>query len=100
MMTTTCLIGVVVWMLVMVPRSAVRGEAVAAAVVSTVATSPSAATALTCLISFRFIGLPSPSVGELSRCCESAEGYLRARAQHGGRTRPPKEQKVTTPEVL
>jgi hypothetical protein len=85
MMTTTCLIGVVVngeaitlavvtWLLVV----AACGDAVAAAAVSALATSPTAAAALTCLISFSFIGLPSPSVRELSGCRETAEGYLKA----------------------
>jgi hypothetical protein len=55
------------------------GDAVAAAAVKAVAAIPSVATTPICLISFSFIGLPSPSVGELSGYSETAEGYLRAR---------------------
>src|SRR5260370_3067041 len=84
MITTTCLIGVLVGALTSAiparPAVAddVADDAVAAAAVSTLATSPAAATRLIRLISFRFMGLPSPSVRELSGCREVAVNYLRA----------------------
>jgi hypothetical protein len=53
------------------------GDAPAAAAVSALATRPTAAAALTRLISFSFIGLPSPSVRELSECRESPEEHLK-----------------------
>src|SRR6516225_7877789 len=85
MMTTTCLIGEVVngeastvAVVTCLPVEAAWGDAPAAAAVSALATSPAAATALTRLISFSFIGLPSPSVRELSECRESPEDDLKS----------------------
>src|SRR5271165_4725600 len=82
MITTTCLIGVVVGTLsAIAPRTAEAGEAgaaAAAAAVSALATSPAAATRLIRLTSLWFMGLPSPSVRELSGCRETAVKYLRA----------------------
>ena len=79
MITTTCLIGVLVGALTSVrpARLAWVGEAVAAAAVSTLAASPATAATLTRLISFSFTGLPSPSVRELSGCRETAVKKLR-----------------------
>ena len=95
MITTTCLIGVLVGALTSarparpavaddavaddaVADDAVADDAVAAAAVSTLAASPAAVTRLTRLTSFMFMGLPSPSVRELSGCRETAVNYLKA----------------------
>src|SRR5215472_5540591 len=82
MMMTTCLIGVLVCMLA-AAMAAGPGDAAAAAAVKAVVTIPSAATTPICVIRFRFIGLPSPSLGGLSGYSETAGGYLQARLRMG-----------------